>query len=117
MNVLLRLLATAFVAYGLSTRMLGGVHITDFKSAIIFAIVIGRDECHPQTRADHSYSPITIVTLGLFLLVINTLIILIIDKLMDNIRFDGFGAGPFVCHLPLISFPRFWYRCFPPQRG
>ena len=89
MNILLRLLATAFVAYGLST-MLGGVHITDFKSAIIFAIVLAVMNVLLKPILIILTLPITIVTLGLFLLVINTLIILVIDKLMDNIHFDGF---------------------------
>lgn len=89
MNLLIRLLATAFVAYGLST-MLPGVHITDFKSAIIFAIVLAVFNVFLKPILIILTLPITIVTLGIFLLFINTLIIVIIDKLMDNILFDGF---------------------------
>lgn len=89
MNFLIRLLATAFVAYGLST-MLPGVHIVDFKTAIIFAIVLAVFNVFLKPLLIILTLPITIVTLGIFLLFINTLIIVIIDKLMDSILFDGF---------------------------
>ncbi|WP_368857323.1 phage holin family protein, partial [Vibrio parahaemolyticus] len=40
MNLIIRLLVTAIVAY-LLTRILPGVHFTGFGGAIIFAIVLG----------------------------------------------------------------------------
>ena len=40
MNLIIRLLITAAVAFGL-TKVLSGVHLEDFGSAIIFAIVLG----------------------------------------------------------------------------
>lgn len=89
MNIILRLLATAFVAYGLST-MLSGVHIADFKTAIVFALVLAVLNVLIKPVLIILTLPITIVTFGLFLLVINTLIIIITDKLMDSIRIDGF---------------------------
>lgn len=89
MKILIRLLATAFVAYGLST-MLGGVHIDDFKSAVVFSLVLAVMNVILKPILIVLTLPITIVTLGLFLLFINTIIILIIDALMDSIKFDGF---------------------------
>jgi len=89
MNFIIRLLATAFVAYGLST-VLGGVHISNFKTAILFALVLAVMNVLLKPILIILTLPITIITLGLFLLFINTLIILIIDYLMDSIRFDGF---------------------------
>ena len=49
------------------------------------------------------------------LLVINTLIILIIDKLMDNIRFDGFG-GPFLFAICLSFLSSILVSMFSPQK-
>jgi len=89
MNIIIRLLATAFVAYGLST-MLSGVHMDDFKTAIVFALVLALLNVLLKPILIILTLPITIVTLGLFLLIINTLIIIIADKLMDSIRIDGF---------------------------
>ena len=89
MNIIIRLLITAAVAYGLTT-ILPGVHITDFKAAIIFAIVLAVLNTLLKPILVILTIPITIVTLGLFLLVINALMILLADKLMDSIVVDGF---------------------------
>jgi putative membrane protein len=89
MNFIIRLLITAVVAYGL-TYILTGVHITDFKAAIIFAIVMAVLNTIIKPLFIILTIPITIFTLGLFLLVINAIMILLADKLMDNIRVDGF---------------------------
>ena len=40
MNLIIRLLVTAIVAFVL-TKILSGVHIDDFGSAVIFALVLG----------------------------------------------------------------------------
>jgi putative membrane protein len=89
MNIILRLLITAAVAYGL-TQLLSGVHISDFKAAIIFAIVMAVLNAIIKPILIILTIPITIVTLGLFLLVINALMILLADKLMDSISVKGF---------------------------
>jgi putative membrane protein len=89
MNFIIRLLITALVAYGLST-LLSGVHIPDFKDALIFALVLGVLNLFIRPLLVILTLPITIVTLGLFLFVINALIILLADKLMDGISIDSF---------------------------
>lgn len=89
MNFILRLFITALVAYGLST-LLSGVHIPDFKDALIFALVLGLLNLFIKPLLVILTFPITIVTLGLFLFVINALIILLADKLMDGITIDSF---------------------------
>ena len=40
MNFIIRLLITGAVAYGLG-HFLGGIHFSDFKAALIFALVLG----------------------------------------------------------------------------
>ncbi len=89
MNLLLRLLITAAVAYGL-TFILSGVHVSDFKAAIVFALVLGLLNILIKPILIILTIPITIVTLGLFLLVINALMILLTDKLLDSVKVDGF---------------------------
>ena len=89
MKFILRLLITAAVAYGLS-MILTGVHIVDFKTAIIFALVLAVLNAIVKPLLILFTLPITIVTLGLFLFVINALIIIIADKLIDGIKVDGF---------------------------
>jgi putative membrane protein len=89
MNFIIRLFITALVAYGLST-VLSGVHIPDFKDALIFALVLGLLNVFIKPILVILTFPITIITLGLFLFVINTIIILLADKLMDGVTINGF---------------------------
>lgn len=89
MKFIIRLLITAAVAYGLS-MILTGVHISDFKTAIIFALVLAVLNAIVRPLLILLTLPITIITLGLFLFVINALIIIIADKLIDGIKVDGF---------------------------
>lgn len=89
MNFIIRLLITAAVAYGLS-MLLSGVHIPDFIDAIILALVLALLNTFIKPILVILTFPITIITLGLFLFVINAIIILLADKFMDGIRIDGF---------------------------
>ena len=89
MNLLIRLFITAAVAYGLSI-ILKGVHIPDFIDALILAAVLALLNTFIKPILVILTLPITIITMGLFLFVINALIILLADRLMDGIRIDGF---------------------------
>jgi len=89
MNFLIRLLVTAGVAYGLS-MLLSGVHIADYKTAIVFALVFAILNAFIKPIIILFTLPITIITLGLFLFVVNAIIIIIADKFIDGITVDGF---------------------------
>lgn len=89
MKFLIRLAITAFVAYGLST-ILGGVTIYRFWDAIIFALVLAFLNSLVKPVLIFLTLPATLITLGLFLFVINACIILLADKLLDGIKVDGF---------------------------
>ena len=89
MNFILRLLISGIIAYVLA-KILSGVHISDITTAIIFALVLACLNAIVKPILVLLTLPITVVTLGLFLFVINALIILLADKLLDGIRIDGF---------------------------
>ena len=89
MNLIIRLLVTAIVAY-LLTLILPGVHFTGFGGAIIFAIVLGILNLIVNPVLHILGLPLTIITLGLFALVINAIIILIADYFIDSMNVDGF---------------------------
>ena len=89
MNFLLRLLISGIIAYVLA-KILSGVHISNITTAIIFALVLACLNAIVKPILVLLTLPITVVTLGLFLFVINALIILLADKLLDGIRVDGF---------------------------
>ncbi len=89
MNFILRLLISGIIVFVLS-KILSGVHISDITTAIIFALVLACLNAIVKPILVLLTLPITVVTLGLFLFVINALIILLADKLLDGIRVDGF---------------------------
>ncbi len=89
MNFILRLLISGIVAYVLS-KVLSGVHISNITTAIIFALVLACLNAIVKPILVLLTLPITVITLGLFLFVINALIILLAAKLMNGIRIDGF---------------------------
>ena len=89
MKVIIELLITAVVAYFLP-KILSGVQVADFTSAIIFAVVLGLLNLIVRPILSLLSLPITILTLGLFSLVINALIILLADKFTEGINVDGF---------------------------
>jgi len=89
MNLIIRLLITAIVAY-LLTMILPGVHFTGFGGAIIFSIVLGVLNLIVKPVLKLFGLPLTIITLGLFTLVINAIIILIANYFIDSMEVDGF---------------------------
>jgi putative membrane protein len=89
MNLILRLLISAATAYGL-TYVLDGIHFTDFKGAVFFALLMAVLNTILKPILVVLTIPITIITLGLFLLVINAGMILLADHWMDSLKVDGF---------------------------
>jgi len=89
MNLIIRLLITAVVAF-LLTKILPGVEFAGFGSAIIFAIVLALLNLFVKPILSLFGLPLTIITLGLFALVINAAIVLIADYFIDGMVVNGF---------------------------
>ena len=89
MNIILRIIISAVVAFALS-YILTGVHIQSFITALVLAIVLGLLNLFVKPILIILTLPITIFTFGLFLFVINALIILLAAKFVNGFRVDGF---------------------------
>ena len=89
MNLIIRLLVTAIVAFGLS-KILTGVQIPEFSTALIFAIVLGLVNLIIKPILKILGLPLTIITLGLFSLVINAITVLIADYFVEGMDINGF---------------------------
>ena len=89
MNIVLRIVISAVVAFALS-YILSGVHIQSFVTALILAIVLGLLNLFVKPILIILTLPITIFTFGLFLFVINALIILLAAKFVSGFSVDGF---------------------------
>ncbi len=83
MNLILRLLLSA-VAVLILAYVLPGVEVAGYNSAIIVAIVVALLRLIVRPILVILTLPVTIVTLGLFLLVINAIIILLADYFVDG---------------------------------
>jgi len=89
MNFLIRVLVVAAVSFGLA-HLLGGVHVTDFWTAFVFAIVLALLNMFIRPILILVTLPVTFITLGLFLFVVNTLIIMLASKFVDGFSIDNF---------------------------
>lgn len=89
MKFLLRIIITAVVAFALSSVM-RGIHIDTFWTAIVLSIVLAILNMLVKPLLIILTIPITILTFGLFLLVINAGIILLAGDLVGGFRVDGF---------------------------
>ena len=89
MKFILRVLLTA-AAVLLIGNFLSGVQVESYSVAILVALVLGLLFAFLKPIIVVLTLPITVVTLGLFLLVINTLLILLADKMVSGFSVDGF---------------------------
>ena len=89
MNFIMRIVVTSIVAFGLS-YILSGVQIDTFTTAVVLAIVLAILNAIVKPILVFITFPITVVTLGLFLFVINALIILLADKFIKGFNVEGF---------------------------
>jgi putative membrane protein len=89
MKFIMRIMVTSIIAFGLS-YILSGVHIDTFWTAIILAIVLAILNAIVKPVLIFLTLPITIVTFGLFLFVINAGMILLAAKFVKGFEVDGF---------------------------
>lgn len=78
----LAILVTAYI--------LPGVHLSGFTTALVVAIVLGIINAVIKPILIILTLPINILTLGLFTLVINAVIIIITSNLVPGFKVDGF---------------------------
>ena len=89
-NFLIKTLVIA-AAVVLSSYFLPGVSVKRFTTALLVALVLSLLNYFVKPILVLLTLPITIITLGLFLFVLNALIILLAGKLVDGFRVESFG--------------------------
>jgi len=89
MNILINWLISALVILSVA-YILPGVHVVSFVSALVVALVLGIINAIIKPVLVILTLPINILTLGLFTLVINALLILLAAKIVPGFRVDGF---------------------------
>lgn len=92
MSLLIRLLVTAILVTLLS-NFLDGVSVDGFFTALIVAIVLGLLNLFVKPLLILFTLPVTLLTFGLFLLVINAVIILLCNELVDGFSVANFWSA------------------------
>ena len=89
MGLIIRICMTGIVVF-LLAQILPGVSVADYFTAILVAVILALLNFIVKPVLVLLTLPITVLTLGLFLLVINAVIILLTDALMDGFAVSGF---------------------------
>jgi putative membrane protein len=89
MNSIVRFLLSG-VGVMLTAYLLPGAHVEDYWAALLVAVLISLSNALVRPLLILLTLPITVFTLGLFLLAINAIIILMVDYFVDSFYVDGF---------------------------
>ena len=93
MKLLFKILITAILVLGIA-HFMHGVRLDDgFKTSIIVAVVLGLLNVFVKPILILLTLPVTIFTLGLFLLVINAVVILLCTKIVGGFHVDTFWTA------------------------
>ncbi|GEP91546.1 putative membrane protein [Chitinophaga terrae (ex Kim and Jung 2007)] len=90
MGFLVRILISALAAMFTAYLLKPAVKVDSFVTALILALVLAVLNALVKPLLVVLTLPITFLTLGLFLLVINALIILLAEKLVPGFKVEGF---------------------------
>lgn len=88
MGLIIRLIINTIAVFA-AANLLPGVHVKNFTTSVIVAIVLAVLNLIIKPILVILTIPITILTLGLFLLVINALIVLLCAELVEGFQVDG----------------------------
>lgn len=97
------------VAVYLTAKLLDGVKIISFLSAVVVAILLALVNTFIKPVIVFLTLPVTILTLGLFILVINALMLMLVDALTDGFEIKSFAwAVIFSIFLSILNGLLFW---------
>ncbi len=127
MGFLIKVLVSS-IAVVITAYLLGGVTVPDFTTAIVVAFVLGVLNIVLKPVLIVLTIPVTIFSLGLFLLVINAFIIQLTGVIVSGFEVDSFWwALLFSIILSIVTWflelpgktrpPRDEFREYPPQQG
>ncbi|MBS1546134.1 MAG: phage holin family protein [Bacteroidetes bacterium] len=89
MKLLIRILLST-IAVLVADLLLSGVHAPDFKTGLLVAIVLGVLNAVLRPILLLLTLPVTVLTLGLFVLVINAAMVLLAAKIVPGFTVNGF---------------------------
>lgn len=92
MNLLIKLLITTVLIVVIA-HFFPGISVDNFSTALVVAVVLGLLNVFIKPLLVLLTIPVTILTLGLFLLVINAVIIMLGDYFVSGFHVNGFWTA------------------------
>lgn len=89
MNQIIRFFVVGVFIYGIS-MLFGGITVDSYLSAVMVAVVISLVNATIKPVLQFISLPITVLTLGLFYIVVNALLILMVDWVLPGFAVNGF---------------------------
>lgn len=83
------------IAIGVAAYLIPGVHVTTILAALILAVVLGIINIFFKPIVTLITLPINILTLGIFSLVVNALLIMLAGMIVPGFTVDGFWPAFF----------------------
>jgi putative membrane protein len=91
-SLVVHLVVTALLLL-LVSQLVAGIHISGFGAALLAALVLGVVNCLVRPILVLITLPVTILTLGLFLIVVNALMLLLTGALVSGFRVSSFSSA------------------------
>ena len=92
MGILIHILVSAALLFVIG-RLVGGIEVRDGKAALFGAVALGLANAFVRPLLVTLTMPITIVTLGLFIFVVNALMLMLAAAFVDGFEVKGFGSA------------------------
>ena len=92
MQFIAHVLVTAVLLFVLG-QLVDGIEVRDAKAAVFGALMLGLANALVRPLVILLTLPVTIVTLGLFLVVVNALMLMIAAAFVDGFRVEGFRSA------------------------
>lgn len=86
-----RWIVTTLAIFGVAWLLPKGIQVQDFQNAILAGLALGLINTFVRPLIVILTLPLTVVTLGVFLLVINALMLLLVGELVPGFEVEGFG--------------------------
>lgn len=91
---ILRALVSA-LGFWLASKLIAGVHVRDVTALVIAGLALGIANAVVRPILTFFTLPLTIITLGLFLIIVNALMVKLVDWLVPGIEVHGLLAAIF----------------------
>lgn len=92
MQFIVHILVTSVLLFVLG-RLVDGIEVRDGKAALFGALALGLANALVRPIVVFFTLPVTAVTLGLFLFVVNALMLMLAAAVVDGFEVDGFWAA------------------------